>query len=163
MPAIALGRALATSSWAQPIPNPRNQGLHLGWENKPNHVEILTQPISQVVDLGKGVTLTVEAEGKPAVLHYEWKKDGAPVGGDAPIFEIGAITPDMAGSYTVTVSNPTGSVTSTPAILLVHTPPTIQTQPQSQTVLPPDSVTFSVVAISQAVGGNGFEWHASSA
>ncbi len=159
---LALLGALASFSpaWAQPSGgnSANNPGLHLGWVNKPNHVAILTQPISQVVDLGKGVTLTVEAEGKPAVLHYEWKKDGATVGGDAPIFEIAAITPEMAGNYTVTVSNPTGSVTSTPAVLLVHTPPTIQTQPLSQTVLPPDPVTFTVAAISNNGGPLSYAW-----
>ena len=64
----------------------------------------------------------------------------------------------MAGAYTVTVSNPTGSATSAPAVLLVHEPPTIQTQPQSQTVLPPDPVTFSVVAISNHGGALSYAW-----
>ena len=155
-----LGAWACIPTWAQPSGGnaANNPGLHLGWVNKPNHVEILTQPISQIVDLGKGVTLTVEAEGKPADLHYQWMKDGAPLGNDVPAYEIAAATPEVAGTYSVTVSNATGSVTSSSALLLVHTPPTIQTQPQSQTVLPPDPVTFSVVAISNHGGPLSYVW-----
>jgi len=49
----------ATASWAQPTPSPNDLGLHLGWANKPNHVEILTQPISQTVVFGQSVAFSV--------------------------------------------------------------------------------------------------------
>jgi hypothetical protein len=143
-------------TWAQPATGADNPGLHLGWDNKPNHVEILTQPVSQTVVLGQGVTLAVDAVGKPAKLHYAWKKDGMPVGGDAPTLAIGAATPDLAGAYTVTVSNPTGSVTSVPAILTVNVPPVITSQPVSQTIPQGASATFSVSA--SGSGTLGFHW-----
>src|SRR6185369_7618598 len=54
-----------------------------------------------------------------------------------------------AGSYTVTVTNSVGSVTSNAATLTVNaaaTAPTITTQPASQTVTAGSNATFSVVA-----------------
>jgi len=66
-----------------------------------------------------------------------------------------------AGSYTVVVNNPVGSITSQVAALTVLIPPGIQTQPQSQTVAAGQSASFSVVA-----GGTAplaCQWHFNSA
>jgi DNA/RNA endonuclease G (NUC1) len=142
--------------WAQPATSADNPGVHLGWDNKPNHVEILTQPLSQTVVLGQSVTFGVEAVGKPAKLHYAWKKDGLVIGGDAPTLAIPAATPDQAGAYTVTVSNPTGSVTSAQAILTVNVPPVILSQPTSRTVPLGSQATFSVNA--SGSGLLGYQW-----
>ena len=51
-----------------------------------------------------------------------------------------------AGSYTVAVTNPGGSITSQVATLTVNIPPGITTQPQSQTVTQGQSASFFVVA-----------------
>jgi hypothetical protein len=48
------------------------------------------------------------------------------------------------GSYTVTVSNAAGSVTSAAALLTVNSPPQITVQPQSQTVLAGTNVVLGV-------------------
>jgi exo-beta-1,3-glucanase (GH17 family) len=45
------------------------------------------------------------------------------------------------------VGNPYGTMASTPALLVVNTPPAIVTQPASQAIPPGGSVTFSVVAV----------------
>jgi hypothetical protein len=56
-------------------------------------------------------------------LQYEWKKDGQPVpGGDSDLLELFFVTSLDSGSYTVTVSNGFGSVTSEPAVVSVYEP-----------------------------------------
>ncbi len=56
------------------------------------------------------------------------------------------VTADNAGNYTVIITSPYGSVTSSNAVLTVLTPPTITTQPTGQTASGGDMVTFTVVA-----------------
>ena len=89
------------------------------WVSKPT---ITTQPKSQTVDEGSSVTFSVVAAGT-APLSYQWYKDGAEVSGatDAS-YTISSVTSSDAGSYTVTVSNSIGSVTSSAATLTVNKP-----------------------------------------
>src|SRR6185437_13740772 len=58
--------------------------------------------------------------------------------------------PANAGNYAVVVANVAGSVTSANAALTVNTPPSITTQPSSQTVNQGQNATFSVVAAGTA-------------
>lgn len=57
---------------------------------------------------------------------------------------IPALQSSDAGSYTVTATNPSGSATSTPAVIVM--PPTIQTQPQSVTIQGGATATLTVEA-----------------
>ncbi len=67
---------------------------------------------------------------------------------------IPAIQAADAGSYTVTVTNPTGSATCTPALVVL--PPVIQTQPQSTAVAPGTAARLEVhPAVSPPWG---FQW-----
>ena len=94
---------------------------------------IVTQPQSQAVAAGSNAALSVTATGT-APLAYQWYFDGAPLAGQtnaAWLLSAAAFTD--AGSYTVMVTNLYGSVTSAPAVLNVGIPPTITTQPVSQT------------------------------
>jgi pectate lyase len=107
---------------------------------------ISTQPTSQTVNAGSNVSFNVAAGGTPP-LSYQWQKDGVSVpGANADTLSLQGVQADAAGSYTVTVTNAVGSVTSSPAVLTVITPPTITTQPASQTVNAGQPATFSVAA-----------------
>ncbi len=111
---------------------------------------ITTQPASQSAVTGIAVTFTVISTSPVAQTH-QWRKDGVDIDGATlssltiPSFQLAD-----AGSYTVTVTNSGGSVTSNAAILAVAVPPTITTQPQAQTVYSGTEATFSVTATSNA-------------
>ncbi len=82
---------------------------------------ITTQPASVSVNTGATFSLSVTATGTS--LSYQWRKDDTPIA-DATnsTYTKTAATTD-AGSYTVTVSNLGGQITSTPATVTVTTPP----------------------------------------
>lgn len=79
---------------------------------------IVSPPVSQTVPVGQGVTFNVNATGS-APLSYQWSKDGLNIGTNAPSYLITQAQGSDAGSYTVTVTNGAGSVTSSPAATLV--------------------------------------------
>ena len=107
---------------------------------------ISTQPASQTVNAGSNVSFNVAAGGT-APLSYQWYKDGSPVAGaNSDTLSLQGVQADAAGSYTVKVTNGAGSLTSSPATLTVITPPTITTQPASQTVNAGQTATFNVAA-----------------
>ena len=107
---------------------------------------IITQPASQTIVSGQPVTFSVVAAGFPA-LSYQWKKNGTAISGQTgSSYAIAAVAPADAGSYTVDVTNTISTTTSAAAVLTVTVPPTITTQPISQTVLAPATATFTVVA-----------------
>lgn len=107
---------------------------------------ISTQPASQTVNAGSNVSFNVAAGGTPP-LSYQWYKNGSPVAGaNSDKLSLQGVQDDDAGSYTVSVSNGAGSLTSTPATLTVVTPPTVTTQPASQTVNAGQTATFTVAA-----------------
>jgi pectate lyase len=81
---------------------------------------ILAQPVSQTVTAGSSVTFTVVVSGT-APLSYQWKFNGANISGaTSSSYTIASAQTNNAGSYTVTVSNSVGSVTSTAATLTVN-------------------------------------------
>nr|WP_165480987.1 immunoglobulin domain-containing protein [Legionella tucsonensis] len=113
---------------------------------------ITTQPVSQTVTEGQSVTFSVTATGT-APLSYQWKKDGVAIAGATTAsYNIPSVVLADAGDYTVDVSNLEGTVTSSTAVLTVNSaiPPSITTQPVSQTVTEGQSVTFSVTATGTA-------------
>ena len=112
---------------------------------------ITTQPQSQTVAAGGSVTFNAVATGT-APLNYQWRKDGTNLIGDTgSSYTIASVQANHAGSYTVVVSNVAGSVTSAPpAVLVVNGPPSITSQPQSQTVTVGANVSFTVGATGTA-------------
>lgn len=107
---------------------------------------ITTQPQSQTKCTGQSVTFTVAASGTTP-LSYQWKKNGTNISGaTSSSYTISSVTTGDAANYTCYVSNACGNVTSNAATLTVNTPPTITTQPQSQTKMVGQSVTFTVAA-----------------
>jgi hypothetical protein len=80
---------------------------------------ITSQPQSVTINPGSSFTFTVTATGT-APLSYQWRKDGAAIGGaTGAAYTIASVSTANAGVYTVTVSNAAGSVTSTGATLTV--------------------------------------------
>jgi pectate lyase len=107
---------------------------------------ISTQPASQTANVGSNVSFSVAAGGT-APLSYQWYKDGTALAGSyADTLSLSNVQAGDAGSYTVKVTNGAGSLTSNPATLTVITPPTITTQPASQTINAGQTATFSVAA-----------------
>ncbi|MBO4797072.1 MAG: SUMF1/EgtB/PvdO family nonheme iron enzyme, partial [Verrucomicrobia bacterium] len=119
---------------------------------------IVTQPQSQTVFADDAVTVSVTAIGAEP-LSYQWYKDGTAITGAIDSsYTINSVQMTDAGSYAVTVSNENGLAASKPAVLKVKeaVPPTIITQPKSQTVYENDSVTFSVFAGDGSVNAEDF-------
>ncbi|MFN8012116.1 MAG: hypothetical protein U0P81_12020 [Holophagaceae bacterium] len=118
---------------------------------------ITGQPQSQAAAIGATATFTVTATGS-GPLAYQWKKGGADLAGataasyTTPVLAAG----DNGASYTVSVSNPQGTVLSGAATLTVMAAPAITTQPQNQGVVAGQTATFTVVA---AGGGTlAYQW-----
>jgi hypothetical protein len=81
---------------------------------------ITTAPASQSALVGASVTLGVTATGT-APLSYQWSKDGSAIANaTSASLVFSAVAATDAGSYTVTVSNSAGSVTSAAAVLTVN-------------------------------------------
>jgi YVTN family beta-propeller protein len=107
---------------------------------------IATQPQSQTVQVGNNVTLTATVSGTPP-FTYQWSFNGTSIAGATnPSLTLTGVGSSNAGSYAVTVSNGAASATSNAAVLTVTFPPTITTQPQSQSVVAGANVTFTAIA-----------------
>jgi uncharacterized lipoprotein YddW (UPF0748 family) len=111
---------------------------------------ITAQPQSLTVAVGANASFSVSAAGETP-LAYQWRHDGTNIAG-ATATNLTRTNAQVshAGDYTVTVSNAFGSVTSQVATLTVAVPPTITSQPQSQSVPLGSNATFSVVATGTA-------------
>jgi len=111
---------------------------------------ITTQPASQTVTAGLTATFTVGATGTTP-LTYQWKKNGTAMAGatSSSYTTLATTSSDNGAQFTVVVSNSTGSITSNAATLTVSAaavPPSITTQPASQTVTAGLTATFTVGA-----------------
>jgi hypothetical protein len=115
---------------------------------------ITTQPQGQTVCAGSTVTFSVAASGYQ--LSYQWQKNGINLsnvgnvsGATTPTLTLSGVTSADAANYSVTVRNGAGVVSSQPAALLVSAscnPPTITSQPLSQTATAGSIVSFTVAA-----------------
>ncbi|PWU19573.1 MAG: hypothetical protein C5B50_06315 [Verrucomicrobia bacterium] len=110
---------------------------------------ITNQPQSQTVNQYSTATFTVGATAN-AALSYQWMFNTTNISGaTASSYSKGNVQPSDAGSYAVLVSDQAGSTNSANAVLTVNivpTPPSIVTQPQSQSVGQGTNATFSVTA-----------------
>jgi len=83
---------------------------------------IIHQPQSQTAVNGASVNFTVTASGT-APLSYQWHFNGSDIAGaTSTVLHLGAVQDTDAGTYSVTVSNIYGSVTSSDATLTVQAP-----------------------------------------
>jgi hypothetical protein len=108
---------------------------------------LTTQPKSQTNGAGVNITLTVAISQGTTPVSYQWKFGGNSIASATNTSYVltDAQTPD-SGNYSVTVSNPLGSVTSTNgALTITNAAPIITTQPKSQTNGVGVNITLSVV------------------
>ena len=111
---------------------------------------ITAHPASLTVNPGVSASFAVTATGT-APLSYQWKKDGTSISGaTGATYTIASTQQTHEGSYTCVVTNSVGSATSNAATLTVKDIPVITVQPQSRTVNPGQSASFSVTATGTA-------------
>ena len=115
----------------------------------PQSPTILSDPASVTLAVGNTLRLVVVVSGT-GPFDFEWRRDGAPVGSNDPIFEVPAVNFSDAGSYTVRVINSFGEVTSSPAAVQVNAALAVAT-----TTLPAATLGQSYSAQLEASGGTG--------
>jgi hypothetical protein len=81
---------------------------------------IVMQPVAQTAAVGEGATFSVVASKLPS-LTFRWQKDGVDLpGANEATLTIGTVNAADAGMYTVIVSGPGGTVTSSAVELTVR-------------------------------------------
>ena len=112
----------------------------------PRFVDVLGNLTAYV---GRDFTLNALAVGQ-APLLYQWRYNDADIpGANQPTLRLPNVQFTNAGAYSVVVTNSLGVITGLVANVRVEVPltvPTIQQQPQSQTVYAGTNVLFSAVA-----------------
>lgn len=111
---------------------------------------IIAQPASQKVLAGSTATFTVVVAGTTP-LSYQWLFGGTNVAGaTSTSLTLSNAQPIQAGSYSVLVTNASGSITSAVATLTILQPPVITRQPRSLVAIPGGAASFSVSAQGRA-------------
>jgi phospholipase/lecithinase/hemolysin len=109
---------------------------------------ILVQPASQTVVAGSNVVFTVEVSGNAS---FQWRFHGRNIAGATnESYAIDSARTSNAGTYSVTVRNAYGAISSSNAVLAVVLPPKILKQPASQTALAGRTVRFRILAAGTA-------------
>ena len=81
---------------------------------------LTSQPTSQAVAPGANVSFNVTAASSLLSLSYQWWKDGAALSGATNSnYSITGVLTNQAGNYKVVVTNASGSITSSNALLFV--------------------------------------------
>ena len=107
---------------------------------------ITTQPQSRTNISGTIANFSVTAAGTPP-FSYQWRFGGTNLAAQTnAALVLVNVQPANAGNYDVVVTNVAGSLTSLVASLTVWIPPTITSQPQSQTNITGTTANFSVTA-----------------
>ncbi|MCX6954964.1 MAG: immunoglobulin domain-containing protein, partial [Verrucomicrobia bacterium] len=122
---------------------------------------ITAQPQSQVFTAGANVTFTVAAAGTPR-LAYHWLKTGAALtdGGNisgalSPTLRLANVQPADAASYTCTVSNAAGAVTSAAAAVAVTSPSAVNPARLSNLAVRTTAGPGAPLIVGFVVGGAG--------
>lgn len=91
-----------------------SHGVALGTPTPPR---IMVQPANQTVTVLQKAEFRISASGFP--IQYQWLRDGMGIpGANSPGYSPGFGVTEIEGAYSVVVSNPSGSVTSAPPVLL---------------------------------------------
>lgn len=123
-----------------------NVVLTVNQGEQPAAVTLVSHPSPQIQPPGGGATFAVAATGSGPIT-YQWLKNGAPVSGaTSGVLTLADVVAEDAASYSVTVGNGLGSVTSNAATLTVLGVPAISAQPAATTALAGSMASFSVAA-----------------
>jgi hypothetical protein len=117
------------------------------------------QPASLTLADGSFAGFSVTVRARPAPL-YQWYKDGIPIrGATSEQLSYSTVTKDNSGGYSVVVTNPVGSDTSTVARLTVtpSSPPFVTRIPDNQTVQQGDIIQITIEATGDPEPQ--FVWH----
>jgi len=112
---------------------------------------ISIHPNNKRVNVGDPSSMIVSAKGANP-LTYQWNLNGLPVAGATQSFYlIDAVGDVHLGTYTVTITNEAGSITSNPATLSLIVPLQVVSQSSDLTIVPNDSFTLSVTLNSEQI------------
>ena len=114
---------------------------------------ITVPPTNLTVIQGQSASLITVATGWP--LNYYWRKSGVLIGTNSSL-TFPSVVASNAGSYTCQVSNFLGSLGTAAVGLTVQFPPTITTNPLSQTVAVASNFTLTVIA--SGVPALSYQW-----
>ena len=109
-------------------------------------------PATTGIEEGESVTFTVDSQGEG--LTFQWYlgqsgDDSQPIqGATSPTYITGALSADT--SYWVKVTNDAGSINSETVAVTINRPPTIASQPTSQSIYSGNTATLTVSAIGSA-------------
>jgi hypothetical protein len=110
--------------------------------------QISIPPVAQTVPAGLSATFSTEVTGL-GPISYQWLKNGAPISGaTSATLTLSGVQASDAASYSVTATNGTGPVTTTPVTLTVEADvaPSFTVSPAPQTVATGRSVAFNAAA-----------------
>ena len=82
---------------------------------------ITLQPVSQTANMGTTVQLSVAASGYPPPT-YQWRQNGNIIGSNSPTLILNNVGRAQSGIYFVTITNASGSNSSSNAIVKVRVP-----------------------------------------
>jgi uncharacterized repeat protein (TIGR03803 family) len=121
---------------------------------------ILTNPLSATVSYGGATNFTVSAIGA-ITLKYQWyfNTNTLLLNQTNSLLPIPDATNQLAGYYSVIITNTYGRATSSPALLTIAGGlPTITLQPLGATIPLGSSVTFTSAATATGPGTLGYQW-----
>jgi outer membrane protein assembly factor BamB/subtilisin family serine protease len=114
---IDVGRATSSSAWPMHRQNVRRTGRFVT-----QALTLGVQPQPQVAAAGSSVTFSAGAVGQPP-FTYQWRRNGTAIAGaTSSTYTLDSLVLSDAATYSVTVSDITGSVTSNPATLAISSP-----------------------------------------
>ena len=141
-----------------------SEGALLTVNLKPVSPTIASQPRPLIIPEGQPAAFGAAAIGT-APLTYQWLLNGNPItGATSANFTIPSTSVSNAGTYSVLVKNPVGSVTSDGALLTVNPKPvgpTLTKQPAPLTIAEGQSASFTVTASGTAPFG--YQWRMNGA